>query len=423
MPDKPRVLHSIRTFLLTTENWVYPQITAVPGIDSAVFCQNAVNLSEFPLHGQPLFASQSPLWRSVSKLSIPKKAIRQLANKADYHTARFRARHWHPSIMHAHFGTQGWESLRFAKSLGAALITSFYGFDAWGLPVAEPEWRGRFKELFVQGNLFLVEGSAFCQRLIDLGCPPGKIRIQRLGVDVSRFAYRQRDFTGTLNIVMVGRFVEKKGLPDGLRACAHARSRGANIRVTIVGDATTGDIAGEDIKRQLIELASSPALSGFVNFAGFVAVPMLRDILSSHHIVLCPSKHAKTGDAEGGYPVIIPESMGAGLLCIGSRHCDIPEVVIDGKTGHLFGEGNVTELAELLYDIASEPSRAIPLVQEARQHVEKNFLLSSQLEKLSEIYVALMSCPAHQRDFGAKDISFHTFDGGKTKANACQLLK
>jgi colanic acid/amylovoran biosynthesis glycosyltransferase len=389
----PRVVHSVPQFLPLTENWIYPQVTAVPGVQSAVLCRNTANLCQFPLNGHPLFVQQSQLWCSASNRSIPKKAAQRVANNAAYYIAGLRTWRWRPSIVHAHFGMRGWESLALAKALGVPLITSFYGFDAWLVPAIHPEWDRRYKDLFLQGDLFLVEGSVFARRLVDLGCSSEKIRVNKLGVDLQNLMYRQRDFIGTLKVVMVGRFVEKKGLSDGLRACARACSQGADLAVTIIGDAQTGNPIEENIKRQLIRLASCKALSGRVHFTGFVTVQTLRDILNSNDILLCPSKHAKNGDAEGGYPVVLPESMGAGLLCIGSRHCDIPEVILDGRTGFLFDEGEISQLVNLLCDIAREPNRAIPLVQKARRHVEETFSLSRQLEKLAEIYVRLATHP------------------------------
>ena len=386
MSDTLRVLHSVGSFLPRTENWIYPQVTAVPGVDSAIFCTCTLNLAEFPLNNHPLFVRQSPLWRSAPNMSIPERAIRRIANKAAHHVAHFQAKRWRPSIVHAHFGTQGWRSLGLARSLGAALITSFYGYDAWLLPKACPKWRPRLTELFTQGDLFLVEGPALGQRLIDLGCPPEKIQIQRLGVDLGRLPNSQRTFTDTMKITMVGRFVEKKGLPEGLTACLLAARRGANLEVTIIGDASPQDAGEQEIKRRLLSLAAAPALFGHVSFTGFISQSEMLEVLKQQNILLCPSKHAANGDAEGGMPFVLAEAMAMGLIGIGSRHCDIEELIADGQTGYLFGEGDVDALAELLSSLPRMADRAAEITGAARRHVEMNFNLSKQLAVLGEIY-------------------------------------
>lgn len=398
-----RVLHSLSNFLPVTENWIYPQVTAVPGIDSAVYCCRTLNLAEFPLNGHPLFVQHSPFWCSIPNLAIHRRAIRWAVNRATQHRARIVARRWHPSLVHAHFGMRGWESLRLARSFGIPLITSFYGYDAWEMPAAFPEWRRRLKQLFAQGDLFLAMSFAFRQRLIDLGCPPDKIRIQRLGVDLGRFNYSHRAFTGPINIAMVGRFVEKKGLLDGLAACLRAVQRGVNLQVTIIGDVVDNDTAGLEIKRQLLALAAVPALAGHVFFRGFVSPSTLPSILKHQNILLCPSKHAASGDAEGGMPVVLAEAMAMGLIGIGSRHCDIEELIMDGRTGYLFDEGDVDGLTELLCKMPSMAERAWEIAEAARRHVEQNFDLPRQLASLGDIYRACVErkfSPMHVRANG-----------------------
>jgi colanic acid/amylovoran biosynthesis glycosyltransferase len=369
-----------------TENWIYPQITAVPDVDSAVLCHNTANLSLFRLNGRPLFARNSRLWRSMPAANIAKRAMRRFANQLCFHAALHRARHWRPSILHAHFGMQGWESLPFAKSVGAVLITSFYGYDAWLVPVACPEWCKRFKQLFAQGDLFLVEGRALRQRLIDLGCSTEKIRIQRLGVDTGALVYRKRNFAGPLKIAMVGRFVQKKGLVDGLKACAYAATSRVNLTVTIVGDASDIDAEGLAVKRELLSLAAVPELNGRVALAGSLSPDKLKESLAHHDVFLCPSKHDQNGDAEGGLPVVLLEAMALGLLCIGSRHCDIPEAIDHGKTGYLFDEGNILELSRIVCGLTANSEYCSELTKRARRHVEEQFDLAKQLTSLSYFY-------------------------------------
>jgi colanic acid/amylovoran biosynthesis glycosyltransferase len=274
------------------------------------------------------------------------------------------------------------------KALAAPLITSFYGIDAWQLPTTNPEWQPRFAQLFACGDLFLVEGPAFRQRLVELGCAEEKVRIQRLGIDVGRLEYRYRPFTGPLKIVMVGRFAEKKGLVDGLTACAKASAAGVDLNVTIIGDAWPEELdpGGQRIKREMLKLAQSPETSNRIHFMGFVPHEKTRRILATHDVFLCPSKHAPNGDAEGGLPVVLIEAMALGLLCIGSRHCDIPEAIIDGSTGFLFEEGNVEQLAQLVKRISCSTKCAFPIMTAAFSHVKQNFNQSCLLPNLGKIY-------------------------------------
>ena len=375
-------------YLPVTQNWIYPQVTLVPGVSSAVLCNKTVAGSGLPLNGRPLWKRELNMPDLLATAPKPFRAVRRIANFVAKAIASGHARLWKPEIIHAHFGTAGWESLSLRKALAVPLFTSFYGFDAWELPTTNPEWRKRLRQLFAQGDIFLVEGPAFRQRLMELGCATEKVRIQRLGIDVERLKYQNRDFMGPLKIVMVGRFIEKKGLVDGLTACAKASAIGVDLSVTIIGDALPDgwDPIGQRIKHELLEIAQSPELANRVHFKGSLPHDDTLEVLRNSDIFLCPSRHATSGDAEGGLPVVLIEAMALGLLCVGSRHCDIPEAIIDGTTGFLFEEGDVEQLAKLVEGISCSPECAFPVVTAARHHVEQNFNQSYLLPSLGKVY-------------------------------------
>ncbi len=384
MSTKLKVLHSVDIYLKLTENWIYPQIVNVPNVDSRVACDSLANLESFPIARHRLVVSRPPKGLAFGIPRIVNFIARRLGRPSAIDELRIRT--WRPSILHAHFGTQGWNALPLKRMLKIPLVTSFYGYDAWLLPSIQPAWRARFAELFRQGDVFLVEGPALQQRLIDIGCPSEKIRVRTLGVDLKSVKFQDRSFSDGLKVAMMGRFVEKKGFVDGLRACALAVSCGANINVTIVGDASPDDPVGQQIKEELRVLARSPELSGRVQFTGFLSLKDAQSVLNAHNVLLCPSKTTRDGDAEGGYPVVLVEAMASGLLCVGSRHCDIPEVILDNKTGYLCAEGNFMEMAKTLQNLTANPGKIPALARAGRRHIEEKFNLSLQLETLAAEY-------------------------------------
>lgn len=379
-----RVLHCVGTFLKRSENWIYPQIFGAPGVDGGVFCTHLSNLDEFPCDRKKLFIWPPPWDRTFGIPRCINVAARRLGIETAYCPRRVRS--WKPRLIHAHFGTQGFERLTLSKQLNVPLITSFYGADAWEMPEVEPAWRHRFAELFATGQMFLVEGPAMKERLIHLGCLPEKIRVHTIGVDLSDLPFKERNFSNGLKIVMVGRFVEKKGLADGLRACALARARGVNLTITIIGDAAADHQPGQVIKRELQAIAESDGLSGRVYFAGFRTLREVRELLQNHNVFLCPSHRATNGDAEGGSPVVLTEAMATGLLCVGTEHCDIPEVIDDQRTGFLASERDISGLADILCKLNSEEAKLADVTRQGRMHIEKIFCLHNQVERLAEIY-------------------------------------
>ena len=378
-----RVLHFLHTFLNLTENWIYPQITRTPNTDTRVYCSRVANRALFPLSRQRICVDP-PDPGTFTLARIFNAMARRMGDNRGY--AYWQLRHWAPQVIHAHFGPRGWESMGLGRSLKSPLITSFYGADAWMLPQSEPLWLERYRELFNYGDAFLVEGPAMRERLVQLGCSAGKVRVQRIGVDLSALKFAAKIISQPLRIVMVGRFTEKKGLADGLRACIAARSRGVDLKVTVVGDAIDHDPEGFQIKQDLLKLAREPELSGCLEFTGFLPLEKTREIIRAHDVFLCPSRHAASGDAEGGSPISLTEAMALGLICVGTRHCDIPEVIVHGRTGYLCAEGDVDGMTEVLCRLIQKPSEPLGLTAQGRKHVEEHFSLENQLQRLSDAY-------------------------------------
>jgi colanic acid/amylovoran biosynthesis glycosyltransferase len=389
-----RVLHSVLRYLNLTENWVEPQVFRVPGSAGRILCESRVNEAAFPL--QPSAAILDPparTWHWRQRDWARRRADRLGCNRW---ISEMRVRAWRPHLVHAHFGPRGWATRNLARRMGTPLITSFYGYDAWMAPRLEPEWHERYADLFAQGAVFLVEGPAMRDRLVALGCPHDKVVVHRIGVDTAGLVFQDRAFESPVSIAMIGRFVEKKGMADGLRACALASRGGIDLRVTIVGDASPGDAGGQRIATELRSLADSPDLKGRVRFTGFLSADETREVVATHDVFLCPSRHAANGDAEGGSPVVLTEAMAMGAYCIASRHCDIPEVVIDGRTGALCAEGDVDGFAAAIGAIRGAETRIREMSRAGRQHVDEAFCLHTQLAGLGRIYERLAGGAAQQ---------------------------
>ena len=104
---------------------------------------------------------------------------------------------------------------------------------------------------------------------------------------------------------------------------------------------------------------------------------------------MAPSKTAADGDTEGGAPVVLLDMAAAGLPIVATRHCDIPSLVLHGRSGLLTDEGDVTGLAEALRRLASEPELCAQFASEGRAHVERNFDVHVLGRRLGATYADL----------------------------------
>jgi colanic acid/amylovoran biosynthesis glycosyltransferase len=73
-------------------------------------------------------------------------------------------------------------------------------------------------------------------RLKNMGCPPQKIAVSRMGIDMTRFTPRQlKSPAAPLEIISVARLTEKKGLHVAIEACRQLKEQGVSFRYRILG--------------------------------------------------------------------------------------------------------------------------------------------------------------------------------------------
>lgn len=115
-----------------------------------------------------------------------------------------------------------------------------------------------------------------------------------------------------LNVLFVGRFYEKKGLP----LIGELARRSPNIRFTLVG--------GGPIDPSKWNLPN-------VRLISFVKTEELRELYGSHDLFIMPSY----GE---GWPAVVPQAMACGLACLVSEECftgynrDAEKFIVSART-------------------------------------------------------------------------------------------
>jgi len=389
MDDRLGVLHIVDMYLPVTENWIYSQIVGVKQCRCAVAARALETPEAFPfphVHQCPRLIARpkSLLARGVNRVVESALGIQRRRQVAV-------AREFGADLLHAHFGPIGYQSLALKKATGLPLITAFYGMDACALPNQSPKWRDRYRTLFEQGDLFLAEGSHMRETLISLGCPREKAVVQHLGVnlDLIPFEPRRPAEDGTITVIMVGSFREKKGLPYGVRAFAKVTHERPNLRLVIVGDGRTPREL--EIKREILGCIEDGGIEDRVRITGYIPhEEFLREVRQAH-ICLQPSVTAADGDAEGGAPVCLIEMSASGMPVVASRHCDIPEVIVDGASGFLVPERDVDALAERLLYLADRRETWEDMARAGRTHVEEEYDAALQVQRLEGVYRSLLT--------------------------------
>ena len=294
-------------------------------------------------------------------------------------------------LIHAHFGYNGVHCLPLKERFDLPLVTSFHGHDAYLLPDRYPE---KYKELFQKGDVFLVVSQYMKDILEQKGCPPEKILVHHVGVDVEFFKPRlQGRRSDKTTFLTVSWFTPQKGFPYLLRAFAQARENCRDIQLRIVGDVARWNPDSQGVYEEMLELIESLHLSDSVELVGYKSGLELAQEYKAADVFVLPSFVVRDGNNRGyreGIPTVIMEAQACGLPVISTWHTGIPECVIDGKSGYLMPERDVDGLAERMCFLARNPSLWAQMGRMGREHVIAEFNSASQNEKLERLYQELI---------------------------------
>jgi glycosyltransferase involved in cell wall biosynthesis len=174
--------------------------------------------------------------------------------------------------------------------------------------------------------------------LLAYGVPESKLRVFRLGIDLSDFHPSEKP-TDSFRVAMVGRFIEKKGFEYGLRAFARFLASGRRGTLVVVGEGELG--------ARLHDVARSLGIDEHVEWKGWIPPVAVASVLARTHVLFAPSVVGQDGDREG-CPMVVQEACASGVVVVASRHGGLPDAVVHGETGFLAPEHDDDALARYL---------------------------------------------------------------------------
>lgn len=281
-------------------------------------------------------------------------------------------------LLHVYFGHTGVHLRAFLEAWERPAVVSFHGADVMRRE-HRPKYAAQMRELFQMVPLVLARSHSLAGMLASAGCPPEKIRINRTGIPLDDFSFREREVPpdGRWQLVQACRLIRKKGLPTTLRAFAEFRQDFPNAVLTVAGEGP--------MRAELESLAAGLGIAGAVTFAGFLPQDQLRDLYARSHVFIHPSETPPNQDQEG-VPNSMLEAMATGLPVAATRHGGIPEAVEDGVSGLLVAEGDLHALAGALTRLATTPGLAAEMGRRAAQGVRENFEQASAIARLEGFY-------------------------------------
>jgi len=250
---------------------------------------------------------------------------------------------------------------RAAAVLGVPFSFSAHARDIRKVPRGELTRRARAAACVVACNTDVAD---------DLGATGARVELIPHGVDLRRFAPTLPPRGEPLELLAVGRLVEKKGLGALLEAVAGLE---APFRLRIVGD---GPLRGA-LERAIVDAG----LRDRATLDGTLTHRELPGAYAGANVVVVPSIQDADGDRDG-LPNVVLEAMASARPVVASEVAAIPAAVRDGDTGLLVPPGDPRALRAALDRLARDPALRAGIGVAARRRVERDFELGRCTRRL-----------------------------------------
>ena len=277
--------------------------------------------------------------------------------------------------LHAHFLHTPASVTRYAALMrGLPWSASAHAKDIW----TSPQWELREK---LQSCDWLVTCTATNRSYLESLAPPGRVELLYHGLDLSRFAPHAgsqemrdgSDPTAPVQIVSVGRLVEKKGTDVLLDALA-LLPPGLHWHLVHVG--------GGPLRAALAGRAQRLGISGHIQFRGAMAQDELIKVYREGDLFALASRIASDGDRDG-LPNVLMEAQSQGLVCIATDVSAIHELITSEGTGLLVEPESPTALAAGLERLIRSPDLRGTLGAAGQRRVSHDFAAQSNLQRLA----------------------------------------
>lgn len=282
-------------------------------------------------------------------------------------------------VIHCHFAPnliRGW----IIKNINPGrpkLGVTFHGND-----VNNRKWickKKEYRSLIPDIDFYTSNTNFTADKAEKLGFPREKIVILPVGFELAKYNFvaspiKQDD---TVRILTVARLVEKKGLEYSIQAVAKVLEKFPNIIYHIVGDGI--------LRTSLEDLVRKLDLEKKILFLGWKKEDEVRELYRKSHIFILPSVTARDGDMEG-QGLVLQEAQAVGIPVISTLHNGIPDGVLDGRSGFLVPERDMTAIAEKIQLLIENPFMGESMGKVGMEFVKQNYDVRYLSRKLLNVY-------------------------------------
>ncbi len=365
------------SFLKSEMLHIYRQLRALRGVDTFVVTKEVQNVERFPFKRIEIIPKRRTNLLVHGWLKFVERRP-PIVYRGEYQTLDSLLERHGADLMHIYFGHTGVHLLPFIEQWDKPCVVSFHGADVAQKPEIK-DYPAKLRRLFNAVPLVFARSQSLVDRLVHLGCPPEKLRINRTGIPLNEFPFVDREppQDGKWRVVQACRLIPKKGVATSLRAFAIFKKDNPGAEFFIAGKGP--------LQSELEMLAGGLGILRDVHFVGFLPQPKLLELYASSHLFLHPSEISPNQDQEG-VPNSVLEAMATGLPVVATRHGGIPEAVDHGRTGFLVAEEDHVGLANAMQLITSSPASLKQMGERAHAAVVERFGQDAQIDQLESFY-------------------------------------
>jgi alpha-maltose-1-phosphate synthase len=210
--------------------------------------------------------------------------------------------------------------------------------ERWGLPFAgvDPRIVEREEAEYALADVITVPSTCVRDSFLGRGVAPEKVRLLSYGVDLERFHPAGAPEPERFDLLFVGGFSLRKGVPYLLRAFRAIEHPRKSLSIAGVADR-----AAVERMREL------GLLTDEIRLLGHVPQPELKGLMSRSHALVLPS-------LEEGLAMVMAQALACGCPVVASHSTGAEDLFTDGVEGFIVGAGEDEPLAERLQALADD---------------------------------------------------------------------
>jgi colanic acid/amylovoran biosynthesis glycosyltransferase len=209
-----------------------------------------------------------------------------------------------------------------------------------------------------------------------------KVHVLYHGLPLQKHEPRKPDRLGqTIRLLTVGRWSEKKGFLELVRALGLLRDRGIDFNLHIIAGA-----GSTSYERKVRRAIANLDIENRITIERWLPYERVVEAMRNSDVLVLPCVRPANG-AIDGIPNVLIEALSLQLPVVATRMSGIPELVRHGETGLLVEERDTGGIAAAIAWYASHRTEAQDLAARGRRRVEQMFDINRTITALEQHFL------------------------------------